>query len=141
MSQMKNRLKLPGTYFFVNAFFEAEILKMPFFSLIHALRIRHRLIFTNVIHCSRLRLSVGYFIYFKFARVSSIVYQYCYLFSSIKETNWLISKEMCVFLFDVFNGCSVVKKQIKVKEVQTFTIEKSGVLKTCPKGKFIGNKI
>ena len=87
--------------FFVNAFFEAEILKMPFFSLIHALRIQYRLIFTNVIHCSRLRLSVGYFIYFKFARVSSIVYQYCYLFSSIKETNWLISKEMCVFLFDV----------------------------------------
>ena len=48
---------------------------------------------------------------------------------------------MCVFLFDVFNGCSVVKKQIKVKECQTFAIEKSGVLKTCQKGKFIGKKI
>ena len=33
-----------------------------------------------------------------------------YIFSSIKETNWLISKGMCVLLFDVFNGCSLVKK-------------------------------
>ena len=32
-------------------------------------------IFTNVIRCSRLPLGVGYFVYFKFTRVSSIVYQ------------------------------------------------------------------
>ena len=32
-------------------------------------------IFTNVIRCSRLPLWVGYFIYFKFTSVSSIVYQ------------------------------------------------------------------
>ena len=32
-----------------------------------------------------------------------------YIFSSIKETNRLISKGMCVFLFDVFNGCSLVQ--------------------------------
>ena len=36
-------------------------------------------IFTNVIHCSRLRLWVGYFIYFKFTPVSSIVYQSLHL--------------------------------------------------------------
>ena len=35
-----------------------------------------------------------------------------YIFSSIKETNWLISKGMCVLLFDVFNGCSLVKNKI-----------------------------
>ena len=33
-----------------------------------------------------------------------------YIFSSIKETNWFISKGMCVLLFDVFDGCSLVKK-------------------------------
>ena len=35
-------------------------------------------------------------------------------FSSIKEINRLISKEMCVPLFDVFNRCCLVqlKKQI-----------------------------
>ena len=27
------------------------------------------------------------------------------IFSSIKETNWLISKGICVILFDVFDGC------------------------------------
>ena len=36
-------------------------------------------IFTNVICCSRLPLWVGYFIYFKFTRVSSIVYQSLHL--------------------------------------------------------------
>ena len=35
--------------------------------------------FTNVIRCSRLRLWVGYFIYFNFTRVSSIVYQLLHL--------------------------------------------------------------
>ena len=29
---------------------------------------------------------------------------------TFKETNWLISKGMRVLLFDVFNGCSLVKK-------------------------------
>ena len=38
-----------------------------------------------------------------------IVYQSLHL-SSIKETNWLISKGMHVSLFDVFNGCSLAKK-------------------------------
>ena len=33
-----------------------------------------------------------------------------YILNSIKETNWLISKGMCVLLFDVFNGYSLVKK-------------------------------
>ena len=33
-----------------------------------------------------------------------------YMFSSIKETSWLISKGMCVLLFDVFNGCYLIKK-------------------------------
>ena len=47
-----------------------------------------------------------------------------YIFNSIKETNWLITKAMCVLLFDVFNGCSLLKKE-KVKECQTFTIEKN----------------
>ena len=45
------------------------------------------------------------------------------IFSSIKETNWLISNGVCVLLFDAFNGCSLVKKW--VKECQTFTIEKN----------------
>ena len=36
-------------------------------------------IFTNIIRCSRLPLSVGYFVYFKFTRVSSIVYQSLHL--------------------------------------------------------------
>ena len=30
-------------------------------------------------------------------------------FSSIKEINRLMSKGMCVVLFDVFNGCSLVQ--------------------------------
>ena len=30
-------------------------------------------------------------------------------FSSIKEINMLISKEMCVLLFDAFNGFSLVQ--------------------------------
>ena len=36
-------------------------------------------IFTNFIRCSRLPLWVGYFIYFEFTRVSSIVYQSLHL--------------------------------------------------------------
>ena len=58
--------------------------------------------FNNAIRCSRLRLWVGYFIYLQFVRASSIAYQLLVLiFSSIKETNRLISKGMCVLLFDV----------------------------------------
>ena len=58
-------------------------------------------IFTNVIRCSRLPLWLAYFIYFKYIHVSSVVYQ-SLIFSSIKETNWLINKGMRVILFDVF---------------------------------------
>ena len=43
-----------------------------------------------------------------------------YIISSIKETNWLIGKVMCVLLFDVF---SEINKQ--VKECETFAIEKN----------------
>ena len=32
--------------------------------------------------------------------------------TNTQETNWSISKGMCVLFFDVFNGCSLVKKQI-----------------------------
>ena len=35
-----------------------------------------------------------------------------YIISSINETNWVISKGMCVYLFDIVNGCSLVKKVI-----------------------------
>ena len=34
-----------------------------------------------------------------------------YTLSSIKETNWLVSKGMHVILFDIFNECSLVKKK------------------------------
>ena len=50
-----------------------------------SLRMQWRLIFANVIHCSRLRLWVGYFIYFKFTPV------FFYL------TTWVVS------------GCSLVQ--------------------------------
>ena len=82
-------------------------------------------IFTNVIHCSRLPFWVGYFIYFKFTCVSSVVYQSLHL-SSIKEKNWLIDKGMCVLLFDVFKH---------------LLLRKTDVLKTCRKSKFIGKKL
>ena len=42
------------------------------------------------------------------------------MFSSIKETNWLINKGMCVLLFDV------------LKHLQ---LRKTDVLKTCRKKK------
>ena len=38
---------------------------------------------------------------------------------------------MCVLLFDVFNGCSLLKKE-KVKECQTFTIEKNWSSQNLP---------
>ena len=80
-------------------------------------------ILTNVIRCSRLPLWVGYFIYLKFTRVSSIVYQSLH---PPKETNWLINKGMCVLLFDVF---------------KYLLLRKTDVLKTCRKSKFLGKKI
>ena len=49
-----------------------------------------------------------------------------YIFSSIKETNWLIKKEMCVLLFDVF-------KHLPLRKID--------VIKTCRKRKFLGKKI
>ena len=79
-------------------------------------------IFTNVIRCSRLPLWVGYFIYLKFTRVSSIVYQSLH---PPKETNWLINKGMCVLLFDVFKH---------------LLLRKTEVLKTCQKSKFLKKK-
>ena len=48
------------------------------------------------------------------------------IFSSIKETNWLINKGMCVLLFDVFKH---------------LLLRKMDVLKTCCKSKFLGKKI
>ena len=42
--------------------------------------------------------------------VQQFINRYRYIFSLIKETNWLIGKGICVLLFDDFNGCSLVKK-------------------------------
>ena len=43
---------------------------------------------------------------------------------------------MCVLLFDVFNGCSLVKKQIGKR-----LLRKTDVLKTYGKSKFLGKEI
>ena len=47
----------------------------------------------------------------------------------VKETNWLISKGICVLLFEAFNGCSLVKKQKgkkpKVKDVKHSLLRKT----------------
>ena len=48
-----------------------------------------------------------------------------YIFSSIKETNWLINKGMCVVLFDVFKH---------------LLLRKTGALKTCLKRNFLEQK-
>ena len=87
---------------------------------------------------SRLKLSVGYLIYFKFTRVSSIIDTFLYW---IKETNWLICKGMRALLFDVFNGCSLVKKLMGQRNLEHLLTRKSGVLKTCRRSKFLANKI
>ena len=50
----------------------------------------------------------------------------CYIFSSIKETNWLINTGMCVLLLDVFKH---------------LLLRKTDVLKTCRKSKFLRKKI
>ena len=76
-------------------------------------------IFTDVIRCSRLLIWVGYFIYLKSTRVSSIVYDS--LHRSIKETNCLINKGMYVLLFDVFKH---------------LLLRKTDILKTYRKRKF-----
>ena len=44
----------------------------------------------------------------------------------LKKQNWLINKGMCVLLFDVFKH---------------LLLRKTGVLKTCRKGKFLRKKI
>ena len=72
---------------------------------------------------SRLPLSVGYFIYFN---LHVLVQQFINLFSSIKETNWLMNKGMCVLLFHGFKH---------------LLLRKTDVLKTCRKSKFLGKKI
>ena len=81
-------------------------------------------IFTDVIRCSRLLIWVGYFIYLKSTRVSSIVYDS--LHRSIKETNCLINKGMYVLLFDVFKH---------------LLLRKTDILKICGKSKFLGMNI
>ena len=72
---------------------------------------------------SRLPLSVSYFIYFN---LHVLVQQFINLFSSIKETNWLMNKGMCVLLFHGFKH---------------LLLRKTDVLKTCRKSKFLGKKI
>ena len=49
-----------------------------------------------------------------------------YIFSSIKETNWLINKGMRDLLFDVFKH---------------LLLRKTDVFKTCRKSKFLRKKI
>ena len=82
-------------------------------------------IFTNVTRWSRLPLWVGYFIYFQFTHVIQYFINR-YIFSSIKETNWIINKEMCVLLFNVFKH---------------LLFKKTDVLKIFGKSKFLRNKI
>ena len=82
-------------------------------------------IFTNVIGCSRLPIWVGYFIYLKFTRFSSLVYQ-LYIFSSINKRNWLINRGIFVLLFDVFKH---------------LLLRKTDVLKTCQKSKIWRNAL
>ena len=48
---------------------------------------------------------------------------------------------MRVLLFDVFNGCSLVKKLMGQRNVEHLLTRKPGVLKTCRRSKFLGNKI
>ena len=64
-----------------------------------------------------------------------------YIFSSIKETNWLISKQMWVLLFDVFNRCSVVKKWIGKGMSNIYYWENWMSSKLVGKEKFFGKKI
>ena len=59
------------------------------FKIKFLLRIQWRLVFAVAIRCSRLRLWVGYFVYFKF----------------------------CVLLMNVFNGCSLIQLNRLRKEI------------------------
>ena len=65
-----------------------------FFIKLFTLRIKWMDIFANVIHCSRLRLWVGYFIYFKLTHllVYLMFWWMLFIFSSIKGIDMLISK-------------------------------------------------
>ena len=68
--------------------------------------------------------------YFKFTRLLNLHENFInrHIFRSIKETNWLINKGMCVLnlLSDVFKH---------------LLLRKTDVLKTCRKSKFVGEKI
>ena len=55
------------------------------------------------------------------------------IFSSIKETNWLISKGICVILFDVFDGSFQ-------RNAKHLLLRKISVPKTCQKSKCLGKK-
>ena len=58
------------------------------------------------------------------------------MFSSIKETNRLISKGMSVLLFDTFNGCSLVKKLIGKEMLNIYYSEKLTFSKLAGKVNF-----
>ena len=64
-----------------------------------------------------------------------------YIFNSIKEKNWLINKRICVRLFDVFNGCSWVKKLIVKGMSNIYYWEKLTFSKFVGKANFLGKKI
>ena len=64
--------------------------------------------FCERICCSRQRLWVGYFIYFKLTRV---FWYLMFLMNVLLQLKKLIGKAMCVFLF-VFNRCSTSIKEI-----------------------------
>ena len=83
------------------------------------------LIFTHVICCSRLPLQQAIL---SILSLHVLAQQFIdrHIFSSIKQTNWLINKGMRVLLFDVFKH---------------LLLRKTDVLKTCPKSKFLGKKI
>ena len=51
-----------------------------------------------------------------------------YISSSIEETNWLISKRLCVLLFEDFNGCSL-KEINRERNVKYLLLRKTDVLK------------
>ena len=68
-------------------------------------------IFTYAIRCSRLPFWEGFFINL-------------YIFSSIKDTNWLINKGMCVLLFDGFKHLTLKKADVGWGEVSSALFEK-----------------
>ena len=82
-------------------------------------------IFTNVIRYSRLPIWVGYFIFFKFTHVSSIVYQSLHYLFNQRSKLVNNNKGMRVLLFDSFKH---------------LLLRKTDFLKICPKSKFLGKK-